>query len=137
MHIRNASPTADAYTRAGLLGFVAGLRSQLPLFLLAVAARRGDFARDAGRPLSFLRSRRTLAVLGALGVGGLVAETLPIVPSRLKPLPLVVRLFMGALVGAVVTHEASASSAVGSAVGSSPRAPDRWLEIVSVCSSHA
>ncbi len=117
MQTRNASPIADAYTRAGLLGFVAGFRSQLPLFLLAVAASRGDFTRDAGRPPSFLRSRRTLAVLGALAAGGLVAETLPTMPSRLNPLPLVVRLVMGALVGAVVTREASASAAVGSAVG--------------------
>jgi uncharacterized membrane protein len=58
-----------------------------------------------------------LAVLGALAVGGLVAETLPNMPSRLKPLPLVVRLFMSALVGAVVTREASASAPAGSAVG--------------------
>lgn len=117
MHIRNALPVADAYTRAGLLGFVAGLRSQLPLFLLTVAARRGNFTRDAERPPSFLRSRRTLAVLGALAASGLVAETLPTMPSRLKPLPLVVRLFMGALIGAVVTREANASPVVGSAVG--------------------
>ena len=117
MHLRNAPPMADTYTRAGILGFVAGLRSQLPLFLQAVAAHRSDFARDAGRPLSFLRLRRTLVVLSGLAGGELVGDKLPTVPSRLKPGPLAGRLLIGALVGALVTREASASVAVGSAVG--------------------
>jgi hypothetical protein len=49
MPVRTTPTTTDVLTRAGLLGFVAGLRSQLPLFLLSMAARRGDFAQGARR----------------------------------------------------------------------------------------
>ena len=117
MHFRNDPSTADVYMRVALLGFVAGLRSQMPLFLLALAARRGDFARGAGRPLSFLRSRAALPALGSLVLGELVGDKLPATPSRLHPEPLVVRLLVGALAGAAITHEAGASPAAGGAVG--------------------
>ena len=117
MHFRTAPSTAAVYTRAALLAFVAGLRSQMPFFLLAVAARRGDFAHGAGRPLSFLRSRATLPALGSLALVELVGDKLPATPSRLDPQPLVVRLLVGALAGAAITHEAGASAPVGGAVG--------------------
>ncbi len=100
MHFRNAPSTAAVYTRVALLGFVAGLRSQVPLFLLAVAARRGAFGRGAGRPLSYLRSRAALPPLGALALVELFGDKLPAVPSRLNPGPLVVRFVVGALAGA-------------------------------------
>jgi uncharacterized membrane protein len=117
MHIQNTSTTADVYTRAGLLGFVAGLRSQYPLLLLAVAAHQGDFAHDAEPPLSVFRSRGALPGFGALAFGELIGDKLPMTPSRLKPAQLTVRLVMGALAGAAVTHEANESVLVGSAIG--------------------
>ena len=117
MHFRNAPSTAAVYTRVAVLGFVAGLRSQMPLLLLAVAARRGAFARNAGRPLSFLRSRGALLASGALALGELVGDKLPTIPSRLNPGPLVVRLAMGALAGTAITHEAGARVPVGGAIG--------------------
>jgi len=117
MHFRKAPSTAAVYMRVVLLGFVAGLRSQMPLFLLAVAARRGDFGHDMPRPLSFLRRRGALPALGGLTLIELVGDKLPATPSRLNPAPLVVRLLVGALSGAAIAHEAGVSAPVGGAVG--------------------
>lgn len=117
MHIRNTSSTTNVYTRAGLLGFVAGLRSQYPLLVLALAARHGDFAHDAERSLINFRSRAALPVFGALALGELVGDKLPMTPSRLKPAQLTVRLIMGGLAGAAITREADESVLVGSVIG--------------------
>jgi uncharacterized membrane protein len=117
MHIRNAQSTADVYTQAGILGFVAGLRSQYPLFVLAIAGRRSDFADHAGPPLGVFRSRGAIPGFGALALGEFVGDKLPMTPSRLRPLQLAVRLVMGALAGAAISREADASIAAGCVVG--------------------
>jgi uncharacterized membrane protein len=117
MLLRTTPSTTDLYIRAGLLGFVAGLRSQYPLLLLAVAAQRGDFARRAATPLSIFRSRLALPGFGAAALGELVGDKLPITPSRLKPPQLAVRLLMGGLAGAAIAEEAGASPLAGAAFG--------------------
>ena len=83
--------------RAGLLGVVAGLRSQLPS---AVLAARG--LAPAGGPLKLLGSgagRRTSYLAAA---GELVADKLPVTPSRMSRGPLVGRLLGGAVAGAAL-----------------------------------
>ncbi len=88
--------------RAGLLGVVAGLRSQLPT---AALAARG--LEPASGPLRLLGSGggRRAAYLAA--AGELVADKLPVTPSRMDRGPLIGRVVSGALAGAVL------ASAVG------------------------
>ncbi len=103
--------------RAAVLGAATGLRSQLPLTLLAVAAQRGGFAATTGSPLGLLRSRYALVGLGLLTAGELVGDKLPRTPSRLAPGPLTGRLLFGALVGAAVAREAGYLAAAGAVIG--------------------
>ena len=93
------------YARAGISGVVAGLRSQLPIALLAVAANRGAFAVCAPAPLSLLRSRGALVTLG-LAALELAGDKLPITPPRTNPASLAFRVTIGAIVGGAVGHEA-------------------------------
>jgi uncharacterized membrane protein len=83
--------------RAGLLGVVAGLRSQLPA---AALAARG--LAPASGPLSPLRTTagRRSAYLAALGE--MAADKLPSTPSRIERGPLVGRVVSGGIAGAVL-----------------------------------
>lgn len=110
-------PGDAVYGRAAFLGFVAGLRSQLPHALLALAANRGVFAAGAPAPLSLLRSRGALVALGLAAAGELVADKLPATPTRTEPAPLGGRVLSGALAGAAVGREAGASVLACAALG--------------------
>jgi uncharacterized membrane protein len=52
-------------------------------------------------------------------VGELIADKLPIVPSRIEPGPLLGRLAFGALAGAMIAKEEGRSPVAGGAVGAS------------------
>jgi uncharacterized membrane protein len=104
-------------TIAAALGFVTGLRSQLPFALLATAANGGRFAQTAGKPLGLLRSRGALAALTLAANGELIADKLPLTPSRIGRAPLAGRLVMGAAVGTAVFREAGQSAPIGAIVG--------------------
>jgi uncharacterized membrane protein len=97
-------------------GFVAGLRSQTPLALLSQdAVRHPD--RLAGTPFHWL-ARRPVATLLALGiVGEGVVDKLPFVPDRIRPAPLLGRIVLGALSGAVVSAAARGSVPLGAVLG--------------------
>lgn len=125
--------TTETYARAVTLALVAGLRSQLPLAILAAAANRGTFAVHAGGPLGLLRSRVTLVVSGLAAGGELIGDKLPMTPSRLAPPALAGRLCFGAMAGAAIVRNAdrsilpglllgAAGAGVGSAVGYTARA---------------
>ena len=103
--------------RAFALGVVAGMRSQMPLALLAYQARRGAFAADARPPLSLLRGRAALPILGLFATGELIADKLPTTPSRLLPGPLAGRLVVGAVAGAAVAADARQPALAGSLLG--------------------
>lgn len=126
------NPATKTYASATVLATVAGLRSQLPLAMLAASADRGRFAVDADGPLGLLRSRVTLVVTGLAAGGEIVADKLPMTPSRLEPQALVGRMLFGALAGACVARNAAqpvvpslvlgaAGAGVGSAVGYTAR----------------
>jgi uncharacterized membrane protein len=104
---------SGVYVRAAALGAVAGMRSQLPLAALAVAARRRTFAADAGPPLSYLRSPAALRLLALAASGELVVDKLPFVPSRHELGPMAGRVVVAAVAGAALAHEAGASTPVG------------------------
>ena len=107
--------TTTSFARAGTLGVVAGLRSQLPLALLTIAANRGAFP-AAPAPLSFLRSRGALITLG-LAAGELVGDKLPAAPPRTDPASLAFRVAIGATVGGAVGREAGTSVAACALLG--------------------
>jgi uncharacterized membrane protein len=91
--------------RSGLLGVVAGLRSQFPA---AALAARG--LRPASRPLALIATPggRRAAYLAA--AGEIVVDKLPVTPDRVEPRGLVARVASGAIAGTVL---ASASGVRG------------------------
>jgi uncharacterized membrane protein len=100
-----------------LLGVTAGMRSQMPLALLSIAANRGRFLAGSGRPWDLLGSREVLVMTGLLATGELVGDKLAITPSRLSPGPLVGRLGLGGFAGAVAARAARGSVVAGVAAG--------------------
>ena len=109
--------SSRAYVTATTLGVVAGMRTQLPLALLALAAREGTFAAQAGAPLNVLRAPAALPLLAASAVGEIVVDKLPFTPSRLASGPLLGRLACGGIAGAAVAREAGFPARRGAAIG--------------------
>jgi uncharacterized membrane protein len=83
--------------RAGLLGIVAGLRSQLPT--AALAAR--DLEPESG-PLAFLGSGGGRRASYLAAAGEIVADKLPVTPSRMERGQLIGRVISGGIAGAVL-----------------------------------
>lgn len=106
--------------RAALLGAATGIRSQLPLALLAQAAARGDVGEDESSP-AWLRNPRTARLLVLSAVGESIGDKLPFVPARSAPGPLLGRVAFGGLVGWIAMRaegeDALPGAAVGAAVG--------------------
>ena len=113
----NDPDTVIPYVQAAGLGAVAGMRSQLPLALLAVGAGRGRFAVAAEGPLGVLRSPIVQRLLVLSAVGEFAGDKLPFLPSRLTPGPLVGRMLFGGLAGAAIASEARRSPALGAVLG--------------------
>lgn len=97
------------------LGVVAGIRSQLPLALLSLAARQRD--RDQQDLPEVLASPKVSALLLFNAAGEITVDKLPFTPSRLKPGSLVVRAGIGSLAGALLARSAKAESIQGAALG--------------------
>lgn len=108
------NPTG-VYLRAGLLGFVTGLRSMTPLALLNWTKRIGiDADSTMDKVLDAPASR---VVSSMLAVGELVGDKLPTSPSRLSVGPFLGRLVIGAVVGATICQRSHLSPYVGAAIG--------------------
>ena len=110
-------PPSATRSIAATLGFVTGLRSQLPFALLATAANGGRFARRSGKPLALLRSRGALVTLALAASGEIIADKLPFTPSRMNPAPLAGRLLFGGIVGSAVFRDGGQSAPIGALVG--------------------
>ncbi len=114
----NGSDSGDGLAMsAATLGFVAGLRTQVPISALAKAAKNGDFAARADGPLQYLHSPWTGPVTDVMAVGEFIADKLPFVPSRIKPLPLAGRGFIGGVAGAAIFKNAHRSIPMGLLIG--------------------
>lgn len=114
------SAAAATLARAAALGITVGLRSMTPFAILAAVANQRPVPAawsGAGQPWRLLRSRTTLAVLGAAALGELIVDKLPATPSRLKPPALAVRLVNGALAGALVAGSRKQPAAPGALIG--------------------
>ena len=118
---------SGGYARIATLASVAGLRSMLPLFATAVAARRdGADPRSQSQPYAVLRNRAALVGLGFAAAGELVGDKLPTAPSRLAPLPLTGRIVSGAIVGAVAARRTGLVTPVGAIVGTVAAVGGAW-----------
>ena len=107
--------TTDALIRATALGVVAGMRSQLPLALLCLAARQRN--QDHPNLPRVLASPKVTAFLLASAAGELVVDKLPFTPSRLMPGSLVVRAGVGSLAGALLARQSGRQPVIGAALG--------------------
>ena len=90
-----------AHIATPLLGVSTGLRSFTPLAVAAWFARSGKLP-VKGTWASWLAHPAAVGGLTLAAAGEYVGDKLPSTPSRTAPLPLVGRLILGGLVGAVV-----------------------------------
>lgn len=105
----------DVLLRVATLGIVAGMRSQLPLALLSLAARQQS--EDQEHLPEILASPKVTALLLASAAGEIVVDKLPFTPSRLMPGPLVVRAGIGGLAGALLCRSAGQEPTRGAVAG--------------------
>ena len=99
------------------MGVVAGMRSQLPFFMLSRAARDGAFASEAKPPLGWLKSTNVQRSLGFAAIVEMIGDKLPFVPNRTSPGPLIGRLSIGAASGAAMASDAKLSALHGALAG--------------------
>jgi uncharacterized membrane protein len=104
--------TSSPVPRAAVLGFAAGLRSQLPSALVIAAANRGDLGKDPG----LLGHRLVRLGSAAAALGELIADKTPYVPARTEPGPFAGRLFFGGLTGALYARTQGTSAPTAFAV---------------------
>ena len=119
-------PPLPPPARAVLLGFAAGLRSQVPVALLAIATQRGDFDPGTGRLARRFGSNE--GVLGAVVAfaGEVVADKLPATPPRTTIGPFLQRLATGGTIGAAVHYDAGRPRALGALLGAAGAGAGAW-----------
>ena len=119
-------PPLPPPARAVLLGVAAGLRSQVPVALLAIATQRGDFDPGTGRLARRFGSDE--GVLGAVVAfaGEVVADKLPVTPARTTIGPFLQRLATGGAVGAAVHYDAGRPRALGALLGAAGAGAGAW-----------
>ncbi|MEP7189696.1 MAG: DUF4126 family protein [Roseiflexaceae bacterium] len=117
MTIVSSRSTSTLIVPALLLGVVAGLRSQLPGALLALAVRQGRLPHGQRIPLRWLGARWGLPAAALAAGGELIGDKLPITPSRLSPAPLIGRLVSGGAAGAAIADATGQSAITGVALG--------------------
>lgn len=118
------------YLRAAGAGIATGMRSATAAAAIVVAVRLGLLDRPKvpgdGRIGRLLRWGPALP-LSILAVGGeLVADKLPLTPSRLDPGPLGGRFAAGAMAGAIVARGRGGSAAAGALIGSAVALASSW-----------
>jgi uncharacterized membrane protein len=107
----------DVVTRALGMGAAAGLRSLSAPAALSRALSEGRIGGLEETPFAILASAGASRALLLLEIGEMLADKLPITPSRTSPPPLLGRMASGALVGAALFASESRRAAVGGALG--------------------
>ncbi len=102
-------------TCAFLLGVAGGARSALPAAAVSRAVRAGS-VRTQGTAWGFLKGRNLNRLLVGLALAELVADKLPMTPSRKQAAAYAARVISGALAGAAV-GAASRRAAFGTLLG--------------------
>jgi uncharacterized membrane protein len=119
-------PPLPPPARAVLLGFVTGLRSQVPVALLAIESQQGRFDPGAGRLARRFGSSEGVAGSLVGFAGELVADKLQITPRRTTIGPFLQRLATGATVGAAVHYDAGRSRPLGALLGAAGAGAGAW-----------
>lgn len=92
---------AVAHVTMPLLGVSTGLRSFTPMAVTAWFARMGKLP-VTGTWASWVRHPACVGLFTAAALGEYVGDKLPSTPSRTAPVPLIGRLALGGLVGAIM-----------------------------------
>lgn len=90
-----------AHLAPSLLGVSTGLRSFTPLAVAAWFAKSGKLP-VTGTWASWIRHPAAVGILTAAAAGEYIGDKLPSTPNRTAPVPLIGRLTLGGVVGAVV-----------------------------------
>jgi uncharacterized membrane protein len=96
-----------------MLGFLTGLRSMTPMAVLCWFAYAKQFDEVQGTWAEWTSRLAVAIVFTVLAVAELVADKLPKTPNRTSPGPLMVRLLLGALIGAIAAIGVNGSSVEG------------------------
>jgi len=86
---------------AVVFGIVAGMRSMLAPCAVSWAVWVGILSVDA-TPLAFMGYKYTRIIFTVLAIGELIADKLPMTPSRKTAGPFIARIVSGALCGAMI-----------------------------------
>jgi uncharacterized membrane protein len=103
--------------RSALLGVVTGMRSQLPVALLAWRRSRGQLPHDVAGPGGLFQRRAAVPLTALAAVTELVGDKLPTTPGRLEDRPFFGRVTLGAAAGSGVAAAFGHSTLVGAALG--------------------
>ena len=106
----------SVFVLAGLIGFVAGLRSLTAPAAVSWGARLGWLNLD-GSPFAFMGSTVALLGFSLLALAEFGADLHPSTPSRTRPGPLFARVTMGGLSGACLCAAANRSLLAGAGLG--------------------
>jgi uncharacterized membrane protein len=98
------------------IGFVAGLRSMTAPAAVCWAAYL-DLLRLEGSPLAFMGSVVAVGIFSVLALAELLADKVPLTPSRLRPGSLLGRIAAGALSGACIAVSSGQSLVAGAVPG--------------------
>ncbi len=98
------------------IGIVAGLRSLLPVAVIAWAAHF-DWLNLNGSPLAFMGSRTAVAIFSVLAIGELIADKLHKTPKRTAFGSLLARIVLGGLSAACLYVAAGKSFLIGAVLG--------------------
>ncbi|MBW3603740.1 MAG: hypothetical protein KY460_02320 [Actinobacteria bacterium] len=103
--------------RSVALGAITGMRSQLPAALLAWRQAQEALPEGIAGPGRIFRRRGAVPLLALFAVGELIADKLPMTPSRMEAGPLLGRLALGATAGAGIASALGRSRIVGGLLG--------------------
>lgn len=105
------------YARAVAIGIIAGMRSMSAPALVSSHLAHNGLQNLSDNPLMLLTSPRASSLLKILALGEMVADKLPIVPSRVSAGPLMARVVSGAISGAAVCGAVKKRTNVGAMLG--------------------
>ena len=105
------------YVSALILGFVAGMRSVMPLAVLSLTLARRPELVPGSAPAQWLTLRPLAILLGLSALGELVIDKLPRCPNRIALGPFVARLLLGGVAGAALVEMGRINPWIGAACG--------------------
>jgi uncharacterized membrane protein len=104
-------------TSAFLLGVVAGMRSMMPLAILAITMSRRPEIVPAAAPIQWFALRALAVIFGLAAIGEIIADKLPRTPNRTALGPFLARVASGAVVGAALVQIGHMNAWIGAGCG--------------------